>query len=220
MASSWRGRWDSFTLVTPNWTLEFPGSPYNGDDPEGHVARDEIVAYLERYAARHAGDPQRRSGRPDRTRIDDRIRIETSDGPLDADEVVVCTGAFQCRIVRRVARTFPAGLTVIDATGYRRPDSFPDGKILVVGSGQTGVQLAEELTLAGRDRLACGRAPWVPRRIGDLDGVTWMAARRTWNSRCRTSRPGSHAWSPTSRPPAPEVGTTCTTASSRTSGSP
>ncbi len=176
VASSWRGRWDSFTLVTPNWTLDLPGSPYDGDDPEGHVARDEIVAYLERYAARHAGPIHTgvrvRSLEPGTTK---RIRMDTSDGPLDADDVVVCTGAFQRPHRPAIAADFPAGVEVIDAAGYRRPDQLPDGKILIVGSGQTGVQLVEELTLAGRTVvLSCGRAPWMPRRVGDLDWVTWI----------------------------------------------
>jgi cation diffusion facilitator CzcD-associated flavoprotein CzcO len=59
VAQAWRDRWDSFTLVTPNWTLDLPGSPYPGDDPEGHVHRDQIVAYLEKYAAGSVGAPVR-----------------------------------------------------------------------------------------------------------------------------------------------------------------
>src|SRR5215468_2637127 len=62
VAQAWRDRWDSFTLVTPNWTLDLPGSPFAGEDPEGHVARDEIVAYLEAYAA---GAPIREGVRVD-----------------------------------------------------------------------------------------------------------------------------------------------------------
>lgn len=175
VASAWRGRWDSFTLVTPNWTLDLPGAPYDGDDPEGHVHRDAIVAYLADYARMHAGEIHtgvqvRRLGRH-------RLGFElvTSEGPLLADQVVVCTGAFQKPHRPAFAGALPDKVRVLDATGYRIPDDVPGGRVLIVGSGQTGIQLAEELHLAGREVvLACGRAPWVPRRLAGLDIVTWV----------------------------------------------
>jgi putative flavoprotein involved in K+ transport len=87
----------------------------------------------------------------------------------------VCTGAYQRPHLPEVASSFPAGVLVADSTTYRRPGDLPDGRVLLVGSGQTGVQLAEELHLAGREVvLACGRAPWTPRRLDGLDIVTWL----------------------------------------------
>jgi putative flavoprotein involved in K+ transport len=176
VADAWRRRWDSFTLVTPNWTLDLPGSPYAGDDPDGHVPRDDIVAYLEAYAAGHAGEI--REG----VRVDGlgpggpgRFRLDTSDGPIDADVVVVCTGAYQRPHRPPAAAALPADLFVVDAGDYTGPGGLPDGEVLVVGSGQSGVQIAEELHLDGRAvTLSCGRAPWAPRRLGDLDIVTWL----------------------------------------------
>lgn len=179
VAHSWRNRWDSFTLVTPNWTLSLPGQQYDGDDPEGHVDRDAIVAFFERYAEHHAG-PVREGVSVEALEpgTSSRFRLRTSEGDMHADTVVVCTGAYQRPHVPAVALAFPPGLAVLDATAYRRPDDLPEGRILLVGSGQTGVQLAEELHLAGRDVvLACGRAPWAPRRLQGLDIVTWL--RRT-----------------------------------------
>lgn len=176
VASAWRRRWDSFTLVTPNWTLDLPGSPYGGDDPEGHVARDKIVAYLQKYAAQHAG-PIREGVRVDSLEPGgpSQLRLETNDGPIDADSVVVCTGAYQKPHRPPLAAAFPSDVLVLDAAGYANPATLPDGKVLVIGSGQTGVQLAEELHRAGRQTfLACGRAPWVPGRLGDKDVVTWL----------------------------------------------
>jgi putative flavoprotein involved in K+ transport len=177
VAQAWRDRWDSFTLVTPNWTLDLPGSPYAGDDPDGHVSRDDIVDYLEKYAAALTG--QVREGvRVDRlTALDGGgFRLTTSDGEISADSVVVCTGAFQQPHRPAGAVGWPADVLVIDATQYRNPQQLPDGKVLVIGSGQTGCQIAEELHLAGRDVfLSCGRAPWVPRRLDGTDVVTWMA---------------------------------------------
>lgn len=176
VAHAWRGRWDSFTLVTPNWTLRLPGLGYDGADPEGHVHRDEIVAFLEDYAEQQAG-PIREGVSVSALQpgTATRFRLETDDGPLDADTVIVCTGAFQQPHVPMVADAFPSGVEVMAATSYRRPDELPDGRVLVVGSGQTGIQLSEELHLAGRDVvLACGRAPWMPRRADGLDLVTWL----------------------------------------------
>ena len=135
--------------MTPNWTLDLPGSPYAGDDPEGHVPRDEIVGYLERYAAGQVREGVDVSSiRPGRDAL---LHLETSEGPLDASAVVVCTGAYQKPHRPPVAAGFPESVAVLDATQYRNPDQLPPGRILVVGSGQTGVQLAEELHLAGRD---------------------------------------------------------------------
>lgn len=174
VASSWRSRWDSFTLVTPNWTLGLPGSPYAGDDPDGHVPREEIVDHLQAYAKRwHV--PVREGVAVERlshgTRA--RFRLTTSAGPMDADIVVVCTGAFQ-RPFRPPAGVWPSQLAVLDAVDYRNPAQVPDGKVLIIGSGQTGVQFAEELHLAGREVfLSCGRAPWNPRRLDGIDTVTW-----------------------------------------------
>ncbi|WP_392541989.1 NAD(P)-binding domain-containing protein [Oryzobacter telluris] len=175
VAQAWRDRWDSFTLVTPNWTLRLPDSEPTGADPEGHVDREAIIAFLQGYAAGRAGSV--REG----VRVDaitrgatSRLRLVTSEGDLAADTVVVCTGAFQ-RPHLPAALSGLTGPAVLDSTSYRRPADLPDGRVLVVGSGQTGVQLAEELHLAGREVvLACGRAPWSPRRLDGLDVVTWL----------------------------------------------
>jgi putative flavoprotein involved in K+ transport len=177
VGQAWRSRWDSFSLVTPNWTLDLPGSPYAGDDPEGHVLRDDIVAYLEDYAARHAAGPIREGVAVHRVSAGGptALRLDTSEGDLDADAVVVCTGAYQRPHRPAVLAELPANVPVLDATQYRNPDGLPVGDVLVVGSGQTGIQLAEELHLAGREVvLSCGRAPWGPRRLDGLDIVTWL----------------------------------------------
>jgi putative flavoprotein involved in K+ transport len=173
VGQAWRDRWDSFTLVTPNWTLALPESPYDGADPEGHVARDEIVDYLERYRQRW-DLPVREGVSVDRLGpgAGHRFRLRTSEGELDAETVVVCTGAFQ-RPLRPAAWLFPDGVPVLDALDYRNPAEIADGPVLIVGSGETGCQIAEELLAADHEvYLACGRAPWYPRRLGELDVVT------------------------------------------------
>ncbi len=176
IAESWRGRWDSFCLVTPNWTMALPGMRYEGDDPEGFVPRDEIVGFFERYAASFAAPVQTGVEVTSLERGDGRaLRLHTSAGVIDADHVVLATGAYQRAHRPPVPVECPAGVLVIDAEQYKNPSTLPPGRVLVVGSGQTGCQIAEDLILAGRDVvLACGRAPWAPRRLGGRDLVTWL----------------------------------------------
>jgi putative flavoprotein involved in K+ transport len=171
----WRGRWDSFCLVIPNWFLQLPGHPYDGNDPDGFMPRDEVVAYLEGYAA--AFDAPVREGiqvtalRPGR---DGGFHLETSAGEILARTVVLSTGAYQRPHRPAGADTLPEDLDQIDAEDYRNPAELPRGPVLVVGSGQSGCQIAEELHQVGREVfLACGRAPWFPRRLGDRDLAWW-----------------------------------------------
>ena len=176
VGQSWRGRWDSFCLVTPNWFLRLPGYPYDGGDPDGFMPRDEIVAYLERYAAGFEA--------PVRKGVevislgpgpDGGFLLETSAGQIAARTVVLSTGAYQRPHRPAAASTLPTDLLQIDIEEYRNPAELPTGAVLVVGSGQSGCQIAEELHEAGRDVfLACGRAPWFPRRLGDRD-LSWWA---------------------------------------------
>ena len=174
VGETWRRRWDSFCLVTPNWTVKLPGHPYDGDDPDGFMARDEIVGYLERYAG-GCGAPVR-EGVEVRSlaRRDGGFVLETGDGRIEAPAVVVATGAYQRPHRPAAAATVPAGVPQLDVEGYTHPGALPEGPVLVVGSGQSGCQIAEELHEAGRRvYVACGRAPWGPRRIGDHDLLWW-----------------------------------------------
>ena len=176
VAQTWRGRWDSFCLVTPNSTVQLPGGAYAGDDPDGFMPRDEIVRHLEDYAASFAA-PVREGVAVtalEAAAAGGRFRLGTSEGELLADTVVVCTGAYQRPHRPAGATTLPHPFQ-IDAEDYTNEAALPPGKVLVVGSGQTGCQLAEELREAGRAVvLACGRAPWAPRRLGNRDVVYWL----------------------------------------------
>lgn len=176
IGETWRRRWDSFCLVTPNWTVQLPGNPYEGDDPDGFMPKDEIVTYLEGYAA--ATDTPLRTGVEVHSvsHQDDRFTLKTSEGEMAARTVVMATGAYQRPHRPPVAKEIPGDLTVLDVIDYRSPAHLPEGPVMVVGSGQSGCQLAEELAEAGREVvLSCGRAPWAPRRIGGRDIVWWAA---------------------------------------------
>ena len=181
VGQTWRGRWESFCLVTPNWTVRLPGYPYQGDDPDGYMLRVGIVAYLEQYAA--GFEAPVREG-VEVTSLESEaggFRLQTSAGDLLAKNVVIATGAYQRPHRPRGASTLPADLLQIDVAGYDSPARLPSGAVLVVGSGQSGCQLAEELRAAGRTvYLACGRAPWAPRRMGGHDVFWWAIETGFW----------------------------------------
>jgi putative flavoprotein involved in K+ transport len=194
VGQTWRGRWDSFCLVTPNWTVRLPGGEYDGDDPDGFMPRDEIVAYLQRYARDFAA-PVREGVDVGGLRAADGggFLLDTSGGPIAADRVVVATGAYQRPHRPAAATTLPADLLQIDAEQYRHPGALPPGPVLVIGAGQTGCQIAEELQASGRDTfLSCGRAPWLPRRIGDRD-FTWWAVETGYIETPASSLPAPEA---------------------------
>jgi putative flavoprotein involved in K+ transport len=144
VAETWRGRWDSFCLVTPNWSVLLPGGAYAGEDPDGYMRRDEIVAHLERYAAGFRA-PVRQG--VEVTAIDRAsgggFLLSTPGGDISAASVVLCTGAYQKAHRPAAAAGLPAGQYAIDAEAYTNPRALPPGPVLVVGSGQTGCQLAE-----------------------------------------------------------------------------
>jgi putative flavoprotein involved in K+ transport len=175
IGQTWRRRWDSFCLVTPNWSLRLPGRGYAGDDPDGFMPRDEIVAYLEHYAACFAAPVREGVAVTSLRRSDGGFVLDTSGGAIEANVVVLATGAYQ-RPHRPVgATTLPADLLQIDVEDYRNPEALPPGAVLVVGSGQSGCQIAEELHEAGRRVvLACGRVHWAPRRLGERDLMWWL----------------------------------------------
>jgi putative flavoprotein involved in K+ transport len=175
IGQAWRGRWDSFCLVTPNWSVQLPGGAYDGDDPDGFMPRDDIVRHFERYA-RSFEAPVREGIEVTSLDVNGAggFALRTGNGEMHADAVIVASGAYQRPHRPPGSGSLPAGVLAIDVEGYRNPDALPPGGILVVGSGQSGCQIAEELLEAGRDVfLACGRAPWTTRTIGGRDLVWW-----------------------------------------------
>jgi putative flavoprotein involved in K+ transport len=173
----WRDRrWDSFCLVTPNWQCQLPGFPYTGDDPDGFMPRDEIVQYIEGYV-KSFGPPMIEGVAAIRLRRDRKGRylVGTSRGEMIADQVVLATGPYQVPLIPRLADRLPDHLTQIHSSQYRGPDQLPPGEVLVVGTGQSGCQIAEDLHLAGRQvHLAVGSAPRVARFYRGRDVVAWL----------------------------------------------
>jgi len=177
VAQSWRGRWDSFCLVLPNWTVGLPGGAYQGDDPDGFMPRDDIVGHLSSYATSFQA-PVREGVNVSglEGRADGGFVVRTDSGEIHANEVVIASGGYHKPHRPAATFEFPESLHVIDAEAFTQAGALPPGAVLVVGSGQTGCQLAEEIFDAGREvYLACGCAPWVPRRLEDRDIAVWLA---------------------------------------------
>jgi putative flavoprotein involved in K+ transport len=176
---TWRKRWDSFCLVTPNHLCQLPGFPYDGDDPHGFMLRDEIVAYVERYAA--SFDPPYREG-VEVTRISasdgpGRYRLETSAGEFQARNVVITVGTHQHPNIPDWNDALPTKITRLHTRDYRNSAKLPDGAVLVVGSGQSGCQVAEDLLGAGREvHLSVGNAGRIPRHYRGRDILDWDLA--------------------------------------------
>ncbi|MGW3283149.1 MSMEG_0569 family flavin-dependent oxidoreductase [Streptomyces sp. NPDC001002] len=173
----WRSRrWDSFCLVTPNWQCRLPGYPYRGDDPDGFMVRDEIVRYLEGYVA-HFRPPLVEGVSVTRVRrsATGTYELATTAGDFTADQVVVATGPYHRPRIPRAAERLPAGIEQVHSSAYRNPGQLPDGAVLVVGTGQSGCQIAEDLHLAGQQvHLAVGSAPRVARFYRGRDCVAWL----------------------------------------------
>ncbi|HSI39891.1 MAG TPA: MSMEG_0569 family flavin-dependent oxidoreductase [Xanthobacteraceae bacterium] len=170
-------RWDNFCLVTPNWQCALPGHAYAGPDPDGFMVKDEILSYLKGFRA--VVDPPIREG-VSVNRVQPRgeggFSVATSAGDFTADAVVVASGGYHEPIVPRMAERLPAGIAQIHSAQYRNAGQLPEGGVLVVGSGQSGAQIAEDLHLAGRKvHLAIGNAPRCARFYRGRDVVTWLA---------------------------------------------
>lgn len=178
LAHTWRTqRWDAFSLVTPNWQCALPGHPYQGDDPHGFMTRDAINEYLDGFVAKVAA-PARVGVEVTlaRPRDEGGFELHTSAGHCTAGQVVVASGGYHTPIVPRAAERIDAGIEQIHSHEYRNPEQLPPGGVLVVGSGQSGAQIAEDLHLAGRKvHLATGDAPRCARFYRGRDVVDWLA---------------------------------------------
>lgn len=177
IAHSWRhDRWDTFCLVTPNWQCRLPDFPYAGPDPKGYMLKDQIVAYLEAFAAKTRppvieGVAVTRLSRHASGAFD----VETSLGRCHADHVIVATGGYDIPIVPAGAHGLPAEVHQLHSVDYRNPAQLPPGGVLVVGSGQSGVQIMEDLFIAGRQvHLAVGSAPRSPRVYRGRESTEWL----------------------------------------------
>ena len=178
--AAWRKhRWDSFALVTPNWTIKLPGAEYSEDDPDGFMLRDDFARYMSDWADSFNAPVQ---GGINVTRISrnarnsSRFELETSIGPMQADIVVVATATYQHPRIPPVSASLPRHIRQLHAADYKNPYQALDGPVMVVGSGQTGFQIVEDFLRAGVEVYFCtGRTGRLPRRYRGRDCLEWQA---------------------------------------------
>jgi putative flavoprotein involved in K+ transport len=177
LGQDWReARWDSLRLVTPNWQCLLPGFPYDGRDPDGFMDRDEVVDHLEAYAASFDA-PLLEGVTVTELRRDPEggFELSTSGGEFTAGQVVIATGAHHVQRIPRFAERLPPSIEQLGSADYLDPDELPEGDVLVVGTGQSGCQIAEELHRAARTvHLCVGGAPRVPRSYRGRDVAAWL----------------------------------------------
>lgn len=170
-----RERWDSLSLLTPNWTLDLPGQAYAGQDPDGYMHKDVLADYLEGYAQQTSA-PVKRDTRVHNVRAaGDRYCVTTTQGEWFCRSVVLATGAYAEAVIPKIAESLPTGVAQITARDYRRPEDLPSGKVLVVGGSATGLQFAQELSAAGREViLSTGEHVRMPRQVAERDVYWWL----------------------------------------------
>src|SRR6516164_1935341 len=176
--NAWRNhRWDSFTLNTPNWQSSLPGAEISSTDPDGFLSRDEIVQYFEEYVKRFHLPVQYgvQVQAVRKSEANNTYTVETSVGIFEAQNVVIATGLYQKPKLPAFSGHFPAEIMQMHSDEYRNPHSLPAGAVLVVGSAQSGAQIAEELYQSGRKvYLSVSRSGRVPRRYRGKD-INWWS---------------------------------------------
>jgi len=184
IAERWRSeRWDSLVANGPTWHDRFPSLEFSDLGPDEFASKEQVADYFVAYAETISApircgvevtSVRRNVGRPG-------FRVETSDGAIDTSFVVAATGPFQQPVVPAVVPD-NAGVRQIHSSAYRNPDELPDGAVLVVGAGSSGVQIADELLRAGRRvYLSCGPHDRPPRRYRGRDFVWWLGVLGKWD---------------------------------------
>ena len=172
----WRSeRWDSLRFQFPNTVLGLPGMPYDGQEPDGYAHYREVLQWVDRYARTVCAPVREHTPVVSLEQRSAEWLVTTHQGGLRCRAVVLATGPFQRPRLPAVSASFPKAVHQIHSADYRRPELLPDGPVLVVGSGASGAQIAEELLVAGRTTYLCvSRHRRVPRRFLGRDVFTWL----------------------------------------------
>jgi putative flavoprotein involved in K+ transport len=174
LAPAWRERWDSLTLFTPRRYSSLPGLPFPGE-PDGYPTRDEVIAYLERYTETFELPIELNSEVRRLSQESGRFVLELDGRTITADQVVVATGPFQTPFVPKLTHELDPDIWQVHSTGYRQPGNVPEGTVLVVGGGNTGFQIAKELSATHKVFLSVGsKQKPLPQRILGRDLFWWL----------------------------------------------
>ena len=178
VANAWRTqRWDSFTLLTPNWQTRLPGRVYDGENPDGYMTGPEIADFIDKYAA-FVGAPVLTGTTVTAVRhADDAYDVVTDRETWRCRCLVLASGACNLPHVPDFAATVPDTVATVNPLEYRNPDQLPEGGVLVVGAAATGIQLADEIHASGRPvTLSVGEHVRMPRTYRGRDIQHWMEA--------------------------------------------
>jgi putative flavoprotein involved in K+ transport len=178
VANTWKTeRWDSLTLLTPNWQSRLPGYGYQGDDPHGYRAMPETIAFIERYADVISAPVQTHTEVTSVRPGDGGYTVATNQSDWQCRTVVLASGACNIPHVPAVAEAVPAAINTLTPVQYRNADQLEDGGVLVVGAAATGIQIADEIHRSGRPvTLAAGEHIRAPRVYRGKDIEWWMDA--------------------------------------------
>ncbi|NNF78058.1 MAG: NAD(P)-binding domain-containing protein, partial [Rhizobiales bacterium] len=185
IAERWRSeRWDSLVANGPAWHDRFPGLEFSTTGPDGFAPKEEVADYFVAYAEKinapvrcgvEVTKVERNAGRSS-------FRVETSDGVIEANHVVAATGPFQRPLFPAIVPG-DAGINQMHSNAYRNPDQLPEGAVLVVGAGSSGVQIADELSRSGRRVcLSVGPHDRPPRSYRGRDNVWWLGVLGKWDA--------------------------------------
>jgi len=185
VVNAWRNeRWDSFTLVTPNFQVRMPGAEYNGSDPYGFMLLADVVQYFDDYVARFALPVDCGVDVFSVEKLGNQYLVRTSEGDYEAANVVIATGLYQSPKIPGFSARIPSRILQIHSSRYRNPAALPDGGVLVIGTGQSGAQIAQELYQSGRKvYLSIGSAGRVPRRYRGKDINDWFTRMGMFDTR-------------------------------------
>lgn len=193
VAERWRSeRWDSFRLLTPNWQTRLPGHAYDGPDPDGFMPGSEIISFFDDYARSFGPDVRTGVTVTSVAPVEDGWRVHAGDEVYVADNVVVATGHYDRPAVPAIANGDLGEVQQLHSATYRNPDQLAPGAVLVVGSGPSGQQIADELALAGQEvHLAVGRHRPLPRTYRGADVYAWLDRMGMLKRTIDTLPPGS-----------------------------
>ncbi|WP_158972698.1 MSMEG_0569 family flavin-dependent oxidoreductase [Paraglaciecola sp. L3A3] len=199
IAYNWKNeRWDEFCLVTPNWQCQLPGHHYQGDDPDGFMVKEQIVDYLQSYFDSFKPPVVFNSVVSSITKVDGLFHVETDNKGVKnhytAEQVVLASGSYHQAFFLPAAKNMPAKIKHVHSRDYKNAASLPEGDVMVVGTGQSGAQIAEDLHLQGRKvHLCVGSAPRVNRRYRGKDVVQWLEDMNYYNTTIDKHPDGANA---------------------------
>jgi len=200
IASPWRNeRWDSFTLVTPNWALfRVPESDNNGEPPDGFMPKDKIVRFFESYVEKHSLPVHYNTNVVSVEAEDNKgFIVRANNGVYEVKNVIVASGFQHLPRVPEFSHKISKDIMQIHSSSYKNPQSIPDGAVLIAGSGQSGTQIAEELNMEGRKVFLCvGTAGRLPRRYRGKDIIKWLEEMGAFETTPEQLPPGLRKFGP------------------------